>query len=241
MDKRLLEQVNHSFNLIQSKTEEEFAPLIFYANYLDRTAFTSDEYTEEEMDIYMQGLKRLKELKSLYYDKYIKDNYDSEIPVRTKKINEIINNIDNIYETELTKQIAYYDIGISFYQENKNFNYFGDDYYQFRKAFNTMVDWYRFKFGNIYVDNYCKDFCYYINEPYNLKNLKTDYGFYEKPIEGGYCSKDGSTIVYYSRSPYIRQVMQAQTSADMENKYHKWLKKFKEDGLLLETFAHCFG
>ena len=92
MDQRLLKQVNHTFNFIQSATEEESAPLIFYANYLDRTAFLSDEDDEEETKKYMEGLKQLRILKTVYYYKFVEDNYDEEIKTRTNKINEIINN-----------------------------------------------------------------------------------------------------------------------------------------------------
>ncbi len=239
MDDRLLKQINHIFDLIKYKTPEELAPLIFHANNLQENHFSSDEYTDNEHEVYMKGIKRLKEFKKEYYDKHIANILDSSIKTRIDKINELIKNIDSLYQTEFTKQLAFYDLDMTFFiDKQQTYDYFSDEYFEYRKSFNKLVDWYRFKYGNIIVDNYCNHFCYYIKESYNLEDLEKDYNFSESLHEGGYFSPDGSTIIYYARQPYIRQIILAKQ--DDENKYYKWIKKFKEAGILLESFSHRF-
>lgn len=240
MDDRLLKQVNHTFDLIQWKSAEELAPLIFYANDLRENHFSSDKYTDKEHKVYMQGIERLKEFKEAYYEKHIANILDSSIKTRITKINELIENVDNLYQVEFTKQLAFYDLDMSFFiDKQQDYDYYSVEYYQYRKAFNTLVNWYRFKYGNIIVDNYCKNFCYYIKESYPLEQIVQDYNFHENLFEGGYFSPDGSTIIYHSRQPYIRQIILAKQNG--ENDYYKWIKKFIEDGILLESFSHRFG
>jgi hypothetical protein len=59
-----------------------------------------------------------------------------------------------------------------------------------------------------------------------------DLGYTESMMEGGYVSKDGATIVYTARRPYIGEVVQYR--AKVETKHMQNVDQLRKLGLLKE-------
>jgi len=74
-----------------------------------------------------------------------------------------------------------------------------------------------------------------IIDAYDLNNFGADYGNdLEYSIsEGGWISKDRSTIVITERQPYKREVIQYLPY--MEKEYHEYIRRFNDDGIVKRT------
>ena len=70
-----------------------------------------------------------------------------------------------------------------------------------------------------------------IKEDFDHKNLKL-LGYHFVPVEGGYVSDDGATIVNILRSPYQREVHEYMFNA--ENRHEVNVQKLREIGALEE-------
>lgn len=70
-----------------------------------------------------------------------------------------------------------------------------------------------------------------IKKEFNHESLN-ELGYTFSPMEGGYISDDGSTIVNISRSPYKRQVCQYIRNAEKE--YNNHINKLREINALEE-------